>query len=87
MNIKVNQSKNKFTNREKERILSDYSNTINPNNKFDINAAKVANILTGEKPKNNKESRNLIQTFLKLTRLSHYLHVLMMMKKSSCMQD
>lgn len=64
MNIKVNQSKNKFTNREKERILSDYSNTINPNNKFDINAAKVANILTGEKPKNNKESRNLIQTFL-----------------------
>ena len=59
MNIKVNQSKNKFTNREKERILSEYSNTINPNNKFDSNAAKVANILTGEKPKNNKESRNL----------------------------
>ena len=30
---------------------------------------------------------SLILAFLKLTRLSHYLHVLMMMKKSSCMQD
>lgn len=54
----------KLSIEDKTKLLKEFSNTINQNSNFNNGAAKVAEILTGNKPKNNKDSRSLIVRFL-----------------------
>ena len=64
MNLNKNNNDNNLSFNEKTKLLREFSNTINKNSKFNSGAAKVAEILTDVKPKNNNDSRSLIIKFL-----------------------
>lgn len=64
MNLHQNKP-NLLNNNTKAKLLSDFGNTIDINNGFDKNAARVAEILSGKPSKNNKSSKNIIIGFLK----------------------
>ena len=63
MNLNQN-TDNKMSFMGKKNLLNDFANTIDTNNRFDKNAARVAEILSGESPKSNKDSRSMITKFL-----------------------
>lgn len=64
MNLNQSAEPLRFSINDKKNLLKDFSNTIDVNKRFDKDAARVANILTGKEPKSNKDSRNLITRFL-----------------------
>lgn len=64
MNLNQNTA-NLMSNNDKRKLLSDFGNTIDINNRFDKNAARVAEIISGKTPTNNRDSKNLITGFLK----------------------
>lgn len=64
MNLNQNAEPLRFSLNDKKTMLKDFSNTIDVNKRFDNNAARVANILTGKESKSNKDSRTLITRFL-----------------------
>ena len=62
--VKLNESTTLSRDR-KLSLLSDFSNTIDTNSsRFDKNAAKVAQIISRDLPKTNKESKSIIKHFL-----------------------
>lgn len=64
MNLNEN-TENILSLNAKRKLLSDFGNTIDTNQRFDKNAAKVAQILSGRSSNSNSSSKNMIETFLR----------------------
>lgn len=64
MNLNQNTANMRMSFKDKERTLKEFSNTINPSGNYDRTAAKVAEVISGNTPRSNKDSRNIITKFL-----------------------